>query len=197
MTPELSVVIPVRLGSNPYVSLSSIARQYVDHEVIISRDHESRGANWARNRGAELARGEFILFCDDDIQWRPGAIHAMISTLDSTPEASYAYGSYGLGFDHLRKVQCGDQFDPNILRRRNYISTMSVIRRAHFPGFDESIHRLQDWDLWLTMLADGRVGVQVGKLLFDTAVRKGITHDGPVPYEEAKRRIAEKHGLPI
>jgi hypothetical protein len=74
---------------------------------------------------------------------------------------------------------------------------MSLIRSADFPGFDESLHRLQDWDLYLTLLAQGKRGVYCNDIIFTTKVRDGITHNGPVDILEAERRIKEKHDLPI
>jgi hypothetical protein len=94
------------------------------------------------------------------------------------------------------RVQCDREFDAAALRRQNYISTMSVIRRDAFPGFDESLRRLQDYDLWLTMLAAGHVGVYCGAEVFSTLVRNGITYAPDAqPYEEALRIVRRKHGL--
>ena len=47
-----------------------------------------------------------------------------------------------------------------------YIHTTSLIRKKDFPGFDENIKRLQDWDLWLTMLEQGKRGIWIPKYLF-------------------------------
>lgn len=73
---------------------------------------------------------------------------------------------------------------------------MSVIRRSGFPGFDESLRRLQDYDLWLTMLGRGQRGVYCGAEVFSTLVRNGITYAPDAqPYEEALRVVRRKHGI--
>jgi glycosyltransferase involved in cell wall biosynthesis len=188
---DLSVIIPVRAGSFPAPTLKTLSTQLRDAEVIIVWDQDGRGANWARNRGAERARGDLLLFSDDDIAWRSGAIAMLRRALDQHPEAAWSYGAYAIE----GHVQCAVPWDPDRLRRSNYISTMSMVRRETFPGFDETIMRLQDWDLWLQMLAAGHRGVYCDSLVFTTELRDGITRNGPVDYDEAVRIVRRKHGL--
>jgi hypothetical protein len=38
---------------------------------------------------------------------------------------------------------------------------MSLINREIFPRFDESLNRLQDWDIYLTLLKKGIHGIPV------------------------------------
>lgn len=148
-------------------------------------------ANAARNAGMPLISPgtECLLFSDDDIAWRPGALAWMIHMLSVTPSASYSYGSYLMG----GRTYCDQAFDARILRKRNYISTMSVIRRAHFPGWDESLERLQDYALWFHMLNMGHTGVHCGAVIFETQVRDGITRNGRVTYEQAFNILREKY----
>lgn len=190
MSPQLSIIIPLRTGSHPYTTLQSLRNQtFKDFEIIVSQD-EWANANRARNAGYALAAGsQFVLFSDDDITWRPDGIQAMIDALRAHPEASYSYGSYLMG----DRIQCTEPFDSETLKRRNFISTMTVIRRAYFPGFDDSIERLQDWALWLAMLHRGYVGVHCGRIVFETAVRDGITRGGNVTYENAYQTVRSKY----
>lgn len=187
----ISVIIPVRQGGNPDITLRSLAHQTVQNfDILISHD-EGKGANWARNRGAELSKADLLLFSDDDIEWTPSALQILEQALSANPTASYAFGSYEMG----GQVQCQAPFNAHQLRRYNIASTMALIRREHFPGFDESLQRLQDWDLFLTMLSKGHAGVQCGRLTFRTQLRDGITQNGPVAYDDACDVIARKHGL--
>ncbi len=41
------------------------------------------------------------------------------------------------------------------------VSNMSMIRRADFPGCDERLKRLIDWNMWLTLAKRGKSGVYV------------------------------------
>lgn len=192
MSPSLSIIIPIRQGGNPAITLTSLAAStFQDFEIICSWDHGGN-ANAARNAGFRLSSAPYVLFSDDDIRWHPGALARLIRTLEDNPGAAYAYGSYVMG----GRVQCDRPFDGARLRRGNYISTMSVIRREAFPGFDESLRRLQDWDLWLTMLGRGHVGVYCGAEIFTTLVRNGITYaPDAMPYELAEAVVKAKHGI--
>lgn len=89
--------------------------------------------------------------------------------------------------------QMPPNFEPNVLIKGNYISAMTLIRTADFPMFDENIGRLQDWDLWLTMLERGKIGIDCHKMIFTTPEREGITKGGLETYKEAEAKIRAKH----
>jgi len=189
---EISIVIPVRQGGNPRTTLESLSRQSLQSfDVIVSWDKKAN-ADWARNQGFSLVKTPYVLFSDDDIKWEPDALEYLHRTLSEHPEASYAYGSYfmpGIG------EQCNVAFDNDRLRKRNLASTMSLLRTADFIGFDESIQRGQDYDLWLGLLALGKIGIYCGQHIFTTEKRDGITYGTGVSWEEATRPVRVKHGL--
>jgi len=175
-----------------------------NHYLFINQNNQ--GAPAARNRGAREAQGEYLLFCDDDATLKPEALSKMRQALKDNPQASYAYSSFYWG----RKLFKGQTFDPDKLKKAPYIHTMALIRRSDFPvsGWDESIKKFQDWDLWLTMLEAGKVGVFIPEVLF--SVRTGGTISSWLPsfaykllpflptvkkYQQAMKIIKEKHGL--
>ncbi len=189
----ISIIIPVYNQAKLITAtLNSLVKQsYQDFEVIIvndgSRDgldkvleayfatssapqrffiiHQSnQGAPAARNRGFKEARGEYLLFCDADAVFHPQALEIMLQTLTQNQNAAYAYSSFKWG----RKLFKLWSFDADRLRQAPYIHTMSLLRREAFPpgGWDESIKKLQDWDLWLTLLENGRTGVWIDQVLF-------------------------------
>jgi len=203
MTPKITVLLCTVRDDQGYQDhpewhtigkvVEDLSRQtFQDFDIILSHDESLRGAPWARNRGAAMAHSPFLLFSDDDIQWGSNALEVLYQCLTAHPEAAYAYGSYAIG----DWVQCDQVFDPVRLRKTNFISTMSLIRREAFSGFDENLHRLQDWDLWLTMLECGHVGVYCGHLLFRTIKGNGITYGANAqPYDIAKSAVRSKHNL--
>jgi len=188
----ISVVIPCRLGDVPAVTLETLDKQTRLPDAVIVIPDRGRGASWARNRGFDLCRTEFVLFSDADISWQADALENLERTLREVPAAAYSFGSYLLD----GREWCNRPFDAGLLRKINIVSTMSLVRRDQFPGFDESIHRFQDWDVFLTMLEQGKVGVHCGAQIFTTKKRDGITFNGGMTPTEAAAIIKRKHKLP-
>lgn len=150
------------------------------------------GAPSARNRGFKASTGQYVLFCDADVHPHPRMVERMVTTLELNRDASYAYCSFRFGW---RTFDLFD-FNPDRLKRSNFISTVSLIRRDAFPGFDETLNRLQDWDLWLTMLERGHRGVWVPARLFNAHIGKGaISKKISRPPADAVRIIQRKHNL--
>lgn len=189
----ISIIIPNRETENPYETLKSLRNQIMGQEVIVVYD-EGKGANWARNRGAELAAGEYLLFSDNDVVWEPEALFHLYHTLKNDKRgASYCYGWYEME----GKAYCKREFSQTLLYKHNYISTMSLIKKDMFPGFDENLQRLQDWDLWLTLLSEGVHGVYSPHKIFTTKKRDGITFGNGISWELAREIVLMKHGLPL
>ena len=92
------------------------------------------------------------------------------------------------------ELRCNQFYNAELLKRANFASTMSLIRVKDFPGFDESLKRFQDWDVWLTLAEQGKYGVHCGEIIFDTEVRDGITQSGP-DLRESWEALKTKHNL--
>jgi len=173
--PTITIVVPNRIGQRPDATITSLYEQTFQDFIVVIVNDAGRGAPWARNRGARLVETPYLLFSDNDIRWRPGALSLLLQTLENHPAAAYSYGSYLLDGHEI----AARPFDADRLWRRNYISTMSLLRTREFPGFDENLHRLQDWDLWLGLLARGKPGAFCGQILFETVSRAdGISQPG-------------------
>ncbi len=231
----ISVIIPVYNQADKITkTLESLVNQsYQDFEVIIvndgSRDNldevlekflnrtksnntffiihqANQGAPAARNNGWRKSRGQYLLFCDADAVLVPNALELMLNELNSHPESSYVYSSFMWG-SKLFKL---GPFDADKLRQAPYIHTMSLIRRNDFPtvGWDESIKKLQDWDLWLTMLEQGHGGLWINQVLFKVSPGGTISSWLPAAayklfpflpavkrYNEAMKIVKVKHNL--
>lgn len=154
-----------------------ISRKYQDkfwerkirYKVI---GQENRGAPAARNRGFEESRGDYLFFCDADATLKSNVLEILLKTLESKSlqgdldsfEIGYAYSNFLWG-NKLFRI---GEFSEEKLKSGPMIHTMSLIKRELFPkkGWDESIKKLQDWDLYLTMLENNKKGVWVDKVLF-------------------------------
>ena len=117
---KVSVVIPVYNHARELpAALQSIFNQtFKDLEVIVVNDgstddwqkalvlfqdrikvisQANRGAAAARNAGARLATGEYIIFWDADVIAKPDMLEKMEHVLTLHPEASYVYCNAMLG----------------------------------------------------------------------------------------------------
>lgn len=161
-------VIVVDDGSTD--DLASILMEWGDKIAVINKKHE--GAPTARNTGARKARGEYLLFLDADVELRRDALEQFLQALRRNPNSAFAYSSFKFGFKNF----AGRTWDLSELKNKNFIHTTSLIRKESFPGFDESLKKFQDWDLWLTIMEKGDKGVFIPEVLFRIKTRrKGIS----------------------
>lgn len=195
MSYPVSVVIPTIDSRRDFLfnhCLPSV--QLADPAQLIVIFGEGNG-NEKRNAGARAATQPYLLFVDDDSQISSDILREMVWMLEAHQEASIAYSGYRtiLKAHHAKDAYPG-KWNPDRLRRENYIDTTSLIRRSTFPGFDPAIRRFQDWDLWLTMSTHGARGVYISKTLFDKhVIDENVS--AKVPENEAREAIVRKHKL--
>jgi len=167
---------------------------------------ENKGAPAARNLGFKEISGDYVVFVDADTICYSSMFEQMYQTLALSPEVSYAYSQFKFGWKKMKS----HVFDGELLKKINYIDVTSLIRTKDFIPFDKHIKRFQDWDLWLSMFEQGKIGCFIPKILYKKIVggRQGISSWLPswfykIPwkiqkvkeYEEAKKIIFKKHGL--
>ncbi len=189
--------------------LSNIMAKYREELGIkIKFIHNSinHGAPYSRNKGFLKAKGEYVLFCDADLELYSDALEIMQNELRDHKEAAYVYPGHIFGHKKFTSFL----FDEELLKRMPYIHTTALIRReclSRLP-WDEDLKRLQDWDLWLSLLEKGHKGYWINKILFK--VQSGGTMSNWLPsfsykflpflpkvkkYKKAVQIIKEKHGL--
>jgi glycosyltransferase involved in cell wall biosynthesis len=113
--PRISVIIGARNAERTLARcLDALLAQATDEiEVIVVDDHSTdgtraivsrygfklielaqhAGVSAARNRGAEAAQGEVLLFVDADVVLAPGGVRRVLATM-SRPEVGAVFGSY-------------------------------------------------------------------------------------------------------
>src|SRR4249920_2701105 len=116
--PSISVIIPVYNGA-AFLRLclqAVVATDYRPYECIVVDDGSTdgsrtiaaefpmpvrivdisdgpRGPAYARNRGAELARGEILFFVDADVVLAPGALRRVAHVFGERAEVAALFGS--------------------------------------------------------------------------------------------------------
>lgn len=169
-------------------------------EIIILEGPERPAVK--RNRGIAKAASEYIYCCDDDVVVKDGTLKSLLSALESHPDAAFAYGNYenfvspGIYFPGEEGIRKPYPWNLERLKKGNFISTMSMIRKRLFPGFDETLPSLEDWEAWIHIGMRGSYGVYVDQLLHESH-HFDKTISGTVDPGESIKRVREKHGFSL
>jgi glycosyltransferase involved in cell wall biosynthesis len=183
----ISVIIPAYNAEKTIIdTVNSVLKQtFLDWELIVINDgstdrtlklllgvndarlkvysYPNGGLSLARNRGINLAKGEYISFLDADDLWTPDKLELQLAALKNHPEAGLAY-SWIYSMDEK-----GESFFPghsvylsgNVYAQllvNNFIvngSNCLVLRQAieSVGEFDPSMDGTADWDYWLRLAA--------------------------------------------
>ena len=236
-TPTFSVVIPThnRASKLPRAVNSVLAQSMSDFELVIVDDgstdttpkllatlqsdrcrtfrrESGSGVSAARNRGAAEARGEFLVFLDDDDQLRPRALELIRRQLQASPAADFAWGGRHISEkspeDRLIAVR-DDVWSTGgkMVRGAEFLnyaleiaaSCAFTLRRRVFTavgGFDEQFRVSEDRELFLQLAEAGYQGCCVQDLVVDidehfdgSLSRSGNLAVGP----QSDLRIIDKH----
>jgi glycosyltransferase involved in cell wall biosynthesis len=181
-----SVIIPTWNGRDDLaICLDSLKKQNAawgdDFEVVVVDDgstdgtasrltsrrerirlvlQENLGVSAARNRGAGLARGEYLAFLDSDDLWMPEKLDVQASYVRTFPGTILCH-TEEIWMRHGRRVNprkkhAKAEGRPFLqLLRDSLVSPSSVmIRKSAFQeagGFDVSLPACEDYALWLVL----------------------------------------------
>jgi glycosyltransferase involved in cell wall biosynthesis len=131
--------------------------------------HENRGQSASRNAAAEVAKGEYLAFLDQDDLWRPRHLEALVAELDENPESGWAYTDFDeidlsgnivtRNFMHVAGVTRELLTVTSILERNcMIIPSASLIRTVALrsvDGFDPELRGYEDDDLFYRLFRAG------------------------------------------
>jgi glycosyltransferase involved in cell wall biosynthesis len=138
----------------------AVLREIADRDarIRVLRLEPPHGAAVARNRAIEDARGDYIAFQDDDCMWTPDKVEVLVGALEEGgPGVGFAYSAVeSLEVDGTRRL-LGVRAVDDKYRGAWAAGTIAVMLRREAllssGGFDERLPRLQDFDLWVRVLA--------------------------------------------
>jgi glycosyltransferase involved in cell wall biosynthesis len=118
----------------------------------------------AKNVAARAASGGFVLFLDARDVFLPGRLEALCDLSCALPDLDILTTDAWLVAANRHVRRCYTDAWPfewadqrREILRRNFIGAAAVRRERLLAagGFDESLRRTADWDLWIRLLRDG------------------------------------------
>lgn len=155
-------IIVVDDGSTDNVKEVVEKLQKKDERIRYIRHEKNKGAGAARNTGIEAARGRYIAFQDSDDEWLPEKLEKQIKAFENVSSIVGVVYSKCLRLKEGKKIYAPfswiKQKEGNIHKeflKENFINTpMIIVRKECFEKagkFDETLPRLQDWELVLRL----------------------------------------------
>lgn len=175
---------------------SVIAQSYTDWELIVVMDGQEGGmlpkidnkdgkilfvsiphfGNHSRpkNIGIKASTGDLICFLDDDNQFRPDHIQALVNAFKVNPDVDVVFGDRWIIDEQgvlPSRQGTTSEFNGYILMRRNFIDTSDFMikREAMFKlgGWNEAEKRMLDWELMVRAFKAGMKIKRVPLILTD------------------------------
>jgi len=159
-------ILVVNDGSPDTLALQAALAPYRDRLVYL--EQPQGGPSKARNTAIAAARGDLLAFLDGDDLWAPAFLATQTAILAREPDAvlvwadSQPFGA-GVGGSTLMTgaPPSGECDVAALLTARCVVITSTVVARRRdvvaAGGFDETLHRCEDFDLWLRLTRRGRL----------------------------------------
>jgi glycosyltransferase involved in cell wall biosynthesis len=191
---EIVVVDDGSIDGTPAYLASEASR---DSRIRLLRNAEARGAAASRNEALAHSRGRFVAFLDDDTLWAPDRLEKLVRALEvEGPGTGMAYSPYESVEIGGKRFVLGAGPYGDTYRGPWQVGTFAVVLRREVLErsgvFDESLPRLQDFDLWVRVLATTGY-VFVPELLARTQRLRGGISTNPDAIVRAAERIGEKY----
>lgn len=212
MTAKISIIMPC-YNQAQYIDeaiLSVIQQTYKDWELIIVDDgstddsysimlrhsqqdtricchrQENGGPAKARNKGAAIASGKYLLFFDSDDIILPTFLEEGVRYMEDNDDCTVFYP---------RVRYFGSRNDEEKLKFTTYkdmlckasVLCTSIIRKSDFDrigGFDESMRGYEDWEMYIRLLYKNDIVHQSSDILFNYRMHR---HDSSVNLQAIRR----------
>jgi glycosyltransferase involved in cell wall biosynthesis len=184
---------------------ASVVNHIGDPRLIYVQHNSQRGANVARNTGILLAKGKYIAFQDSDDEWLPEKLSAQFDAIErAAARASVIFCRFWRMLKEKsdiipkpNRISGDGLFDVHAdLLLGNFITTQTLVVEKQLlmavGKFDESLRRLQDWDLVL------RLSAKCPFLFVDQPLVRAFIGDDSISsqkklYRKAVEAILKKH----
>ncbi|TSC56822.1 MAG: family 2 glycosyl transferase [Parcubacteria group bacterium Gr01-1014_18] len=140
----------------------------LDHPRIRLVRQKNQGLAMARNNGIEASFGEYFLPLDADDKIAPTMLEKFVAVLETRPDVGFVYSWIQFFGDENRVFKTQDA-DLSILREENICCGCSLVRKEAWRevgGYVPGLYGYEDWNLWITLVENGWLGVSIPEILF-------------------------------
>lgn len=159
-------IIIVNDGSTDKQTLSIL--KSLDNKKYLIVNQKNAGTAAARNNGAKLAKGEYLLFLDSDDLIEKNFCTKLAAILDKNRNIDFVYPSTIL-FDNEIGFWNSLEYNPTLVKYYNYFVITSLMRKDMFfriGAFDESYKQIEDREFWIRTIKNKIKGQKSNALFF-------------------------------
>lgn len=195
-------------GSSDNTVLIVVEFQNKDERIKLLKLEKNGGLSNARNKGCEIARGDFVAFLDSDDLWNPVKLERQVEYHQSHTECVISHTDFE-GFTETGVIKrpwknflIGESSKQGnllpILYYQNVVGVLTVmIRREIFNsvgGFDVSLWTFEDQDLWIRIADRGYHFGYIDKPLAMYRKSSSMSISQRIgKYKKAYKRFLEKY----
>lgn len=163
-------IIVVNDGSTDTATIQALKE--LENENIIILHQENKGPSAARNAGAAIAKGDYLLFLDHDDTIHPRTIELLLEAFQYYPEFDFIYSSlYFHGQIPEYFAWKPQNFNAYDLIWTSHPTLSSLIKRTvheRVNGFSENlVYGWEDWEYWLKLSRHGYRGKMIDLPLYN------------------------------
>lgn len=153
-----------------------IVKGISDKRVIYIKQEKNGGACAARNKGISVAKGEYIAFQDSDDIWKENKLEIQLENMKkNNSDLDFCMANIIDGKSNIRTIPTKEDLIRikkkdfiYALCKNNFMSTQNLLLKKECLKdikFDESLPRLQDYDLMLNLISRCKVSFTQYKLV--------------------------------
>ena len=165
----------------------SIAKRYAQSDSRIQvHSQENGGPSKARNNGARLAIGKYLLFFDSDDIILPTLLEEGIRYMEDNENCALFYPRVRYFGSRNEEEKLRFTSYKNMLCEASILCT-SIIRKTDYErigGFDESMRGYEDWEMFIRLLYHNDFVCQSENILFKYRIHR---HEGSVNLQAIRR----------
>ncbi|MCX7769462.1 MAG: glycosyltransferase [Proteobacteria bacterium] len=144
-------------NDNTEKTIKKIMQIYEKFNILYLKGEKNRGPSFARNRGVEIAKGEYIAFLDSDDLWLKNKLSIQIKEMIKNNwdicQTDELWIRNGIRVNPHKKHKKISGYIFEKALKLCIVSPSAVMMKKNFflqfGGFDETLPACEDYDLWL------------------------------------------------